>query len=164
MRKRDLVPAFVIAACIAVFATAGPASADAVYHTEHLGLTPIGGAPLRSGFVQNIQAEGPTIYAHEIYVLSGALPNDTYTVVWNGYLGDPDPLGNYPGDPTCSLDPSPYPSAMLDTNAAGNARGDVKYVPEDVVGLPSPIGVIWTFFDSAGELAYTTTCTSVSLH
>ena len=162
MRKRNLIPAFVIATCLAMFAAAGPAGADAVYHTEHLALTPVGGAPLRSGFVQNIQAEGPTIYAHEIYVLNGALPKNTYTVVWNGYLGDPS--DGYPGDPRCTGDPSPFPTATLNTNASGNARADVKYVPEDVEGLPSPIGVIWTFFDSAGELAYTTTCTSVSLH
>jgi hypothetical protein len=162
MRKRNLIPAFVIATCLAMFAAAGPASADAGYHTEHLALTPVGGAPLRSGFVQNSQAAGPTIYAHEIYVLNGAIPNGTYTVTWNGYLGDPE--AGYPCDPSCSGDPSPYQAAILDTNAAGNARGDLIYVPADAEGLPGTIGVIWTFHDSDGELAYTTTCTSVSLH
>ncbi|HXF97189.1 MAG TPA: hypothetical protein VNJ46_01095 [Gaiellaceae bacterium] len=34
------------------------AAADAVYHTEHLPLAPVASAPLRSGFVQNIKAEG----------------------------------------------------------------------------------------------------------
>ena len=43
------------------------AAADSVYHSEHLRLTPVAGAPLRSGFVENIKAEGPRVYAHEIF-------------------------------------------------------------------------------------------------
>ena len=31
----------------------------------------------------NIKAKGPTIYAHEIYVLNGAAPGETYTVTNN---------------------------------------------------------------------------------
>lgn len=53
-------------AAVAVAALAPLAAADAVYHSEHLDLVPVGNAPLRSGFVQNIKAEGPTIYAHEV--------------------------------------------------------------------------------------------------
>ncbi len=45
------------------------AAADAVYHSQHIALNPIGGAPLRSGFVENIHADGPQVYAHELYVL-----------------------------------------------------------------------------------------------
>ena len=59
------------------------AAADSVYHTEHLALRPVGDAPLRSGFVNNIKAQGPMVYAHEVYVLNGALPNETYTVTNN---------------------------------------------------------------------------------
>ena len=64
-----------------VFAVlAPPAAADRVYHSEHLQLAPVGGAPLRSGFVENTKAEGPKIYAHEIFVLNGAVPNARYVV------------------------------------------------------------------------------------
>ena len=48
------------------------ASADAVYHSEHMELKPVAGAPLRSGFVQNIHANGPKVYARERYVLNGS--------------------------------------------------------------------------------------------
>ena len=64
------------------------AAADSVYHTEKLPLAAVGGAPLRSGFVLNIKANGPTIYAHEIYVLDGAAPGETYTVTNNFYDAD----------------------------------------------------------------------------
>jgi hypothetical protein len=60
---------------IAALALAPAAGADRVYHSEHMTLTPVDTAPLRSGFVQNVHANGPNVYAHEIYVLSGALPN-----------------------------------------------------------------------------------------
>jgi hypothetical protein len=42
-----------------------------------MALVPVAGAPLRSGFVQNIKAEGPHVYAHEIFVLNGAAPGAT---------------------------------------------------------------------------------------
>jgi hypothetical protein len=54
------------------------AAADAVYHTQHMALEPVGNAPLRSGFVQNIKANGATIYAHEVYVLIGAAPRTAW--------------------------------------------------------------------------------------
>ena len=73
----------------AVGALAQSAAADAAYHTQHMELEPMGGAPLRSGFVQNIKANGPTIYAHEVYVLNGAAPRTTYTVTNNFHFEDP---------------------------------------------------------------------------
>ena len=63
------------------------AAADAVYHTQHLALNPVGGAPLHRGFVQNAKAEGPRVYAHELFTLNGAAPNTTYTVT-NWYVDD----------------------------------------------------------------------------
>ncbi len=69
-------PAFMVAAAAVPVAALAPlAAADAVYHSEHLDLAPVGSAPLRSGFVQNIKAEGPNVYAHEVFVLNGAVPN-----------------------------------------------------------------------------------------
>ena len=40
------------------------------------------------GFVQNIHANGPNVYAHEQYVLNGANPKTTYRVVLNIFPGD----------------------------------------------------------------------------
>ena len=89
----------------------GPASADRVYHSTHYDLTALNAAPLRSGSVENIHANGPTIYAHEQYVLNGAAPNTTYDVV----------LMIFPGDTTCSGAPAvSIPTATIQTNTAGN--------------------------------------------
>jgi len=84
MTRRSLKrwPAVVALAAAAGVIGAFPplATADRVYHSEHLSLAPLGRAPLRSGFVENIKANGPTVYAHEIFVLNGACPRSTYTV------------------------------------------------------------------------------------
>src|SRR5918995_4504060 len=69
------------------------AAADRVYHSEHVALQPVGGAPLRSGFVENIHANGPRVFAHEIYVLDGAAPNASYEVHLLAYLFDPTCTG-----------------------------------------------------------------------
>jgi hypothetical protein len=53
--------AAVTASIAALAALPATAAADAVYHTQHMALEPVGDAPLRSGFVQNIKANGPTI-------------------------------------------------------------------------------------------------------
>src|SRR5438093_796892 len=79
MNGQVVVHTLVVVASAVAFAVLTPiAAADAVYHTEHLDLAPVGAAPLRSGFVQNIKAEGPEIYAHEVFVLNGASPNAAY--------------------------------------------------------------------------------------
>ena len=57
---------------LAVCSWALPAGADAAYHASHLPLHATGSAPLRSGFVENIHANGPTVYAHENYIVNGA--------------------------------------------------------------------------------------------
>jgi hypothetical protein len=131
------------------------AAADRVYHSEHLDLEPEGGAPLRSGFVQNIKAEGPRIYAHEIFVLNGALRRTTYTVSRN----------LFPFDPDCSGENGVFTSAVgnLRTNAAGNARDDTKVTPEEVAGFEGVHGVRWTVRDAQGTIVYRTACTAVTL-
>ena len=100
------------------------AAANFVYHTEKLPLAAVGGAPLRSGFVLNIKANGPTIYAHEIYVLDGAAPGETYTVTNNFYDAD-----------RCVGEFFPTDTAVMTTGPRGNAKGDVFFVPADVAGL-----------------------------
>jgi hypothetical protein len=128
------------------------ASADRVYHSEHLRLTPMNGAPLRSGFVENIKAEGPMVYAHEIFVLNGAQSGATYSVTRDFYLG-----------PVCAGDVFHLPVTTLTTNASGNARGSVVVRPADVVGFEGDHGVMWTLRDAEDEIAYQTSCTTVHL-
>lgn len=140
-------------AAIAVATT--PAHADRVYHSEHLDLAAVGGAPLRSGFVQNIKAEGPEVYAHEIFVLNGARPGATYTVTRNFF----------PFDSDCSGDNGVFASdvATLITNRSGNARGDLFVRPQEVAGFEGVHGVKWTAQSAGGALAYQTACTAVTL-
>ena len=130
------------------------AAADRVYHSEHLRLTPMNGAPLRSGFVENIKAEGPVVYAHEIFVLNGASARTTYTVTRNFFPGDPKCYGTvvFPSD-----------VATLTTNVRGNARGDVFVRPAEVAGFEGVHGVRWTVRDASGAVAYRTRCTAVTL-
>jgi hypothetical protein len=131
------------------------AAADAVYHSEHLSFAAIGGAPLRSGFVQNIKAQGPKVYAHEIFVLNGAVPNATYTVNRNFFFLDPE----------CA-DGSAFrsPVATLETNAAGNDREDVFVRPSQIPPAFRGVhGVMWTVTSSTGAVVYQTTCTAVTL-
>jgi hypothetical protein len=82
------------ATALAVGVLAAPAAADRVYHSEHLQLTPVNSAPLRSGFVENTKAQGPQTYAHEIYVLNGAVPNTGYTVTRDLFAFDPTCAGD----------------------------------------------------------------------
>ena len=128
------------------------AAADRVYHSEHLTLSPVGGAPLRSGFVENIKAEGPRIYAHEIFVLNGARARTTYTVTRNFFLGE-----------TCSGTVFPRDVARLETNASGNARRDVFVAPADVVGFEGKHGVMWRVRRTPGAVEYSTRCTTVTI-
>jgi len=151
-RTRRVVALVVSVVAVAVIVPG--VAADAVYHTEKLPLSAVGDAPLRSGFVLNIKAQGPTIYAHEVYVLNGATPRETYTVTNDFYFSDPDCNGT---------DVFPTDTAVMTTGPRGNARADVVFVPADVEGLEGIHGVIWTVRDSNGDLAYETTCTAVTL-
>lgn len=143
------------AAIAAMAALPAVAAGDAVYHTQHMKLEPVGDAPLRSGFVQNIKANGPTIYAHEVYVLNGAAPRTDYTVTNHFFFEDPtcaDPANDFPSD-----------TAQLRTNRAGNARADKFFVPADAAGFEGVHGVLWTIQNAAGQVVYQTGCTTVTL-
>ena len=129
------------------------AAADSVYHTEHLALRPVGDAPLRSGFVNNIKAQGPMVYAHEVYVLNGALPHETYTVTNNFHFHDP----------ACVDNVFKFDMAVMTTGPSGNARADAKIAPADVAGFEGVSGVFWTVRDSHGVVVYQTECTAVTL-
>ena len=139
----------------AVAALSGPAArADQVYHSQHIALQAVGHEPLRSGFVENIHANGPTIFAHEIYVLNGAGPATTYQVTLNIFVGDPACAGSAGAVIT---------TASIITNAAGNGRADAVFAPSDAAALRHAThGVIWTLSDGS-VVKYRTGCQAVTL-
>jgi hypothetical protein len=137
-----------------VVALAPAAIADDVYHSQHLRLAPVGGAPLLSGFVENIHADGPTVYAQEVYVLNHALPNADYEVH----------LLAYPFDPMCGGTAVDFGFMPLSTNRAGNGRAKRVIRPADV---PAELrgathGIRWEV-RIGGATAYATGCTAVTL-
>jgi hypothetical protein len=134
--------------------SASAAAADAAYHSEHMELSPVAGAPLRSGFVENIHPNGPKVYARERYVLNGAGRNAEYEVRLLVHLFDA----------TCSNAPVLFSATGLATNGAGNGTAQLMIRPEDV---PPAVrnathGVRWEVWQG-GRLAYRTACTSVTL-
>jgi len=143
-----------LAASAVAFAILAPlAGADAVYHSEHLGLTPVGDAPLRSGFVENIKTQGPVNYAHEVFVLNGAAPNTTYTVT-RRFFGAPGCAGGFGADEV----------GEIKTNGAGNGHDDAV-VPAGVIppSAAGDYGVLWIVTDASGSVRYDTDCTKVTL-
>ena len=150
MRRRFLLAALGLAAASAAAASfAGSAAADSVYHTERLELSGVGGAP-GGGMVVNIHANGPNVYAHEVYVLRHALPG-TYQVF----------LTLFPSSLDCTGPSQALPTATIETNATGNGRADVKFTPEDVGTLRgTTVSVSWSV---VGPASYVTECTVVTL-
>jgi len=147
MRSRCLFAALCLGAVAATFA--GTAMADRVYHTEHLQLSGVDGAP-GGGMVVNIHANGPNVYAHEIYVLRHAVPG-TYQVQLTLFATSSDCTG-----PSAAI-----PTAMLSTNAGGNGRADVKFTPGDVGELRgATVSIYWSL---TGPATYVTDCTVVTL-
>ena len=128
---------------------AGTASADAVYHTEHLELHGLAGAP-GSGSVVNIHPNGPNVFAHEVYTLRQAVPG-TYEVSLHIFAASLD----------CTGATLSFPTATLTTNAEGNGRADVKFTPEDAADLSGlTVSIRWTV---SGPATYGTDCTVVTL-
>lgn len=141
--------ALLLAALMAI-----PVAADQVYRTERLPLAPTDDAPLRSGSVVNIHANGPRIYAHEVYMLNGAEPNTSYDVVLNVYTQNLECVG----DANLAL-----PTATLTTNVAGNGRADAFFAPEDVEGLRgSAVSAYWSV-GRDGDVTYVSGCTQITL-
>jgi hypothetical protein len=144
-------------ALLAAATLSSEAWADRVYHSEHLDLIAVGGAPLKSGFVENIHPNGQEVYAHEIYSVKGAAPGTTYLVYLLVHLGDPG------CDATSATN---FGSTELQTNAAGNGTAD-RFIP----AVPDAIrnqthGVRWevtTVINNVETLTYRTACTNVTL-
>lgn len=139
---------------VSLFGVVLTASADGVYHTERLELEPVDGAPLRSGFVVNIHANGPNIYAREVYQLNGAAPFTNYQVVLMVYLGNTSCSG------AADL---VLPTAVVPTNISGNGIAKFVFPPEATAGLGGlSAGVQWQVWNSA-TMDYQTGCTVVTL-
>jgi hypothetical protein len=138
----------------ALLLCASAAHADQVYHSHHYALISVEGAPLRSGFVENIHANGPNVYAHENYVLNGAAPNTSYQVV----------LSVWASNTTCSGDPAAQiPAAVVETSPAGNGKAQHVFTPEDAAGLRGhTVSGTWVLW-AGGSPAYATGCEVITL-
>lgn len=154
MIRRSLGTLVLALSAAAVLAPA--AFGDKVYHSEHMPFSAVGGAPLSSGFVQNIHANGGQIYAHEIYSLKGAAPATTYQVFLLVHLGDPG----------CDASTATnFGATELTTNKAGNGTADRFIFVADVPGAVrnQTHGVRWEVRTTGGTLVYRTACTNVTL-
>lgn len=152
MGRRVLMLSVALAATIA-FGVTPSALGDQVYHSEHLALAPIGDAPLRSGYVQNIHPNGQVVFAHEIYVLNGAEPNTTYQVTLLIYSST-----------TCASGAllAAIATAQIETNWSGNGVADFFIAPNEVGDLHGgTFGVRWTV--TSATSSYETRCTTVKL-
>lgn len=152
MRRTILVIA-VVPMLVAVL-TPARAVADRVYPSEHIPLMPVGDEPLRSGFVENIHANGPVVFAMERYVVNGASADTTYDVMLHIWVEDT----SCTGEPDLVL-----PSVSFSTNSAGNGVGRIRFSPEDASGLrDTTLGIVW-MLSTGGSVAYTTGCEDVTL-
>ena len=145
---------------VALFAAASAllvpayASADRVYHSEHLALVAADGT--QHGFVQNIHPNGPQVYAHEIYSLKRASANTSFQVFLLVHLGDPG----------CDASTAAnFGFTELTTNGRGNGTAD-RFIPTVTVPLAirnQTHGVRWEVRLPDGTVVYRTACTNVTL-
>ena len=149
MKKFLALASAVVVLTVAMTSTA---SADGTYHSERIPLHAIDDAPLRSGSVVNIHANGPTVFALERYTLNGALGNHDYELV----------LMVTPFDPLCESDAVAFASVPMSTNVAGNSHAGSRITPEQVAGLDGTHGVNWMVFDGDTPV-YETGCQVVVL-
>jgi len=121
---------------------------------------PLPAAPRRQSaasvrLCENAHANGPTIIAHEQYVLNAAQPTTTYQVTLNIFVRDT----------TCAGSAGVvFPTAVITTNTAGNGSGDAFFLPS---GVPAVLrnathGFIYTVSDSSG-VQYSSGCVVVTL-
>jgi len=146
MRNPRRIFVLTFASLTAMLALATGAVADQTFHTLKAPLHPLGGAPLRSGWVIDAHANGPIIGAHEEYHLNGASPNTRYQVV----------IQFSPGVTDCSA-AFPVPTANFTTNKAGNGNADWTFPG----GPPAPVtnnSAIWQLVGPGNVVAYQTDC------
>jgi hypothetical protein len=132
------------------------ASADQAFHSEQIPLTSVAGAPLHSGFVVDIHANGPQVFALERYVLVGAAPNTAYRV--NDVV--------FVSSTTCTGPSFVPPGTPLQTDVAGNGEAGIVITPAQIP--PSlhntVISIIWQVVNVAtGSVNYQTGCVVVAV-
>jgi hypothetical protein len=145
-----IIGLFVAIAALAIVPTA---AGDAVYHSQHIPLAPVAAGESGSGFVENIHANGPNVFAHEEYVVSGALPQTMYSVELHVFSGT-----------ACTgkllLDAQ---TQTITTNPAGNGSAHAVFTPADATLIRGQtVYAYWTLSTSQG-VAYETTCQTIQL-
>ncbi len=152
-----------VGAVVLALAAVLPAAADDTYHSQHIDLAAVGGAPLRSRFVENIHVNGPKIYAMEQYVLNGAAPLTKYQVTLWGYEAG---SGCTPSELNGLQLPLAIPTAVLTTNVSGNGAAGALFTPEEAAGfkqLATTWDLRWTLTTIDGVESYASGCVSVTL-
>ena len=146
-------PLLIAAAVVAVALIAVPtAFADQLFHTSHAAVHSVAGAPLRSGFVNDIHTSGVVNSAHEEYHLNGAQPGTTYQVQLVIY-----PSQSCAGSPFLTIQ-----SSLLTTDVAGNGNANFTVPAAAPNNPPLQVGIVWQFL-SNGVPAYATDCVPVTV-
>ena len=130
-----------------------PAQADQDFHTTQYPLSSVVDGSAH-GWVIDIHAQGPRIYAQERYLLRDVGPGQTYVMNLYAY-----------SDSDCGDLVVPVPgTATMTANIAGNARGGTTFTPAAVEGLPRTTYYLrWQVTDATGAVAYQTACVAVAL-
>jgi hypothetical protein len=139
-------------AIIAALAIVPAANGDAVYYSQHIPLAPVAADESGSGFVENIHANGPNVFAHEEYVVRAALPLTTYSVELHVF-----------SDAACSVSRLVAPTATIATNPAGNGSAYAVFTPADAASIRDmTVHPYWTL-STNGAVAYETACQTIQL-
>jgi hypothetical protein len=154
MLRKHARPSIVVLGTAALVLGWSPtAQADQVFHTTQYPLSSVADDSVH-GWVIDVHAEGPKIYAQERYLLRDVDPGQTYVVNLYGY-----------SDPSCSDIVVPVPGmATMTANASGNAHGAATFVPAAVEGLPRTTYYLrWQVTEGTGAVVYQTACVAVAL-
>jgi len=148
-RKPLLIAAAVVAVALTTVSTA---LADQLFHTSHAAVHSVAGAPLRSGFVNDIHTSGVVNAAHEEYHLNGAQPGTTYQVQLLIY-----PTQSCAGSPFLT-----FQSSLLTTDGVGNGNANFTFPAAAPNNPPLQVGIVWQFL-SNGVPVYATDCVPVTV-
>ena len=153
LRKHSAQSVVVLGTAALVLGWSPTAQADPTFHTAQYPLSSVADGSAH-GWVVDIHAQGPRIYAQERYLLQDVVPGQTY--VMNLYAHT---------DPGCRTLVVAVPgTATMTANAAGNAHGAATFVPAAVEGLPRTTYYLrWQVTDGTGAVAYETGCVAVAL-
>ena len=151
MSRKPFLVVAVVAAGALLFAVT-PALADQVFHTSHAALHSVAGAPLRSGFVNDMHSNGAVNSAREEYHLSGAQPGTSYQVQLVIFASQ-----SCAGAPFLTI-----PTALVTTNGAGNGNAGATFAAGPPNNPPLQVGIVWQFL-SNGDPVYATDCVPVAI-